>query len=840
MRQHCRKPSDDRGRKKMEKLLNQARQDIAQLTDQLLHTQEDLTLKDRQMKDLQKLNEMRLMEIHHVKSQMEVTKKSLQILQEETTIQCSLLESEIRRKTEQLEMLENDKALKKEQLVNSTSQWEITDCMLSNSNDDITAISKEQNLLEDYMEAAKETPPKNISAPSQTPVADKDNLVHTLSNVEELNSASHQLSASNVCLTPPPDLPILQTDAAHQRVNEGSLSNFASSSVVPHEHESLLSMTNKNDESAISQPNSEEITNSDDVSFPLPSNGSDTTALDSEIDHEIYAISSSERYNSPISNKTERFTQANNGGIIHLNANKMPRPTIPLKPDEDLNTMASTHIHNTNTDVNELNNITYRSQPAATITEAPLTAFDNTFTTSVSEPKQDASGSISVSLPAKKTDNLASETKTPFTEAPKTRSIPCMSSGYGHQSSEPHTLRDTLLETEHQTRQEEETTVEASDSGDGHTELWWLSERLHKCVREIRNLLITEGFHSLADVFAEEVQDKSEALSTNLTQVENFPTVLQRLLHNITMRNAEDQELTNDHSPDSVIRKEEDRNKIDSFLPQHNEEESQKCNGVPMKTHLSNDFGHTSSFLFAHTDEEHIRQEMQKACLQGRIPVHICQDISKLMAKYRILCQEKLQSLVWGYVQYISWNRAENLLRRQCLNRPQITPILYKLQKQKDQAYLQWRDKILQSQEQRLRLSAVLNQTLQRVHEDTGILLIKPLISWAGSSELETRKQVNCSKKTFRHACFPPVCQHGLSCHGISPNHVTKTWKNMHIHTELRPLVVTPKLLEMDIHRYLCRECCVMSQLRRSLHQFSLNQPSNLVNIKRTATFPAL
>ncbi|XP_066445431.1 uncharacterized protein [Eleutherodactylus coqui] len=214
-----------------------------------------------------------------------------------------------------------------------------------------------------------------------------------------------------------------------------------------------------------------------------------------------------------------------------------------------------------------------------------------------------------------------------------------------------------------------------------------------------------------------------------------------------------------------------------------------------------------------------------------------------MMSKYRILSQERLQSLVWGYVQYISWNSAENLLRRQCLSRPQITPVLQKLQKQKDQVFLQWRHKLLQNQKQRLRVSVDLNQTLQGVHEDTGIFLIKPLISWSGSPVLESRKQIYCNKKTVQHPSLPSLCQNGITCYGIPPTHVTKKWKYMHTHTELKPLVVTPKLLEMDVNRYLCEECCVMSQLRHSLHELHLKQASaqrKLIHVKRTAAFPAL
>ncbi|XP_075129451.1 uncharacterized protein LOC142202956 [Leptodactylus fuscus] len=259
-----------------------------------------------------------------------------------------------------------------------------------------------------------------------------------------------------------------------------------------------------------------------------------------------------------------------------------------------------------------------------------------------------------------------------------------------------------------------------------------------------------------------------------------------------------------------------------------------------IKTQLRYDNVHTSSLIFTHTDEDYNKQEMQGACCQGRIPINIYKATSKMMSRYRILCQERLRCLVWGYVQYISWDRAENLLRRQCLSNPHMTPVLYKLQKQKDKALLQWRDKILQSQEQRLQLSAVLNRTLQEVHEDTGIFLIRPLISWAESSVQESRKQSNSNRKSVEHYCYSPLSQDAISCHGLSPTRVTRKWKPLHTHRELRPLVVTPKLQEMDIQRYLCKECCVMSKLRHSLQGLPPKKPStqrNLVHAKWSASF---
>ncbi|XP_073508948.1 uncharacterized protein [Phyllobates terribilis] len=906
-----RKPLDDRGRKKLEKLLNQARQDIGQLTEQLLQTQEDLTLKDQKIKELQKQNEVRVVEIHHVKSQMEATKKSLQILQEETAIQRSLLEAEIKRQAEKMEVLESEKVLKGVHLTDNSTQCDIIDCMFRYSDVHITTNNEEEesmvvdeemtdehrklqdftmelkfidadsDLMDDMTKPASQESnspcfpvfEENSTAKSLTPEGDKANIVPTLSNMEEYNSTRHLPAINRPPMTPPPALPTIQSDAnIYPAVSDCSDLDFPTSSVVsqeitPSSGSKLepITMTHKNDVFAIFQPSSEEVTDGSNVSFPLPN----ITIPDNETDEVNHVICSGEKYRSPISKAVVQSPQEKNSDSIHLIPIERSSPIISLSPDEDT---------------------------------IPIKTSEDLYNTTAPESHQDAHRSISVTPPEKNTQpwsvmspqaknlntllSAQSSSVHSFKTHPITNmninmedqslcttsnSLPVLAemkiqpaevnqedvtakemekgstlsinTDSSHQSSELQMLSDSLRETECKmgptihVRQGEAAKVETSDSGDDHTQIWWLSERLRKCVEEIRNLLITEGFQSLANVLEEGIQDEnSEVLSTNLTQLENFPTVLQSLLHNVARKRSEHEELRDELSQDSVLKK-------PSSLPlKRTEEESQKRDELPMKTYLSYDFGHPSSLIFTRNDEEHNKRELQQACSQGRIPIDIYQDTSRLMSRYRVLCQERLRCLVWGYVQYISWNRAETLLKRQCLTRPEPSPVLYKLQKRKNQAFLEWRNKILQSQEQRLHLSAVLNQTLQGVHEDTGIFLIKPLISPLGRSVLEIRKEVN-SKRTVQCAFSPTLCQFGISCQGISPTHVTKKWKYVHTHKELRPLVVTPKLLEMDVHRNLCQECCVMSQLQHSLPGLPLKRASiqkNLVHVKRTVAFPAL
>ncbi|XP_075199699.1 uncharacterized protein LOC142302504 [Anomaloglossus baeobatrachus] len=674
---------------------------------------------------------------------MMMLQKSVQILQEEMAIQHSLLEAEIRRQAEQMEALESQKILKRDQLTDTSTQCDIVDCMFRYSDGNITTNNEpeestvadeeisstdEHNKLQDFTmelksinsdsdpmddmtkpESQESTSPsfpifeENTSAKSLTIEEDKAILVQTLSTMEEYTPTSGHLPVNNrPLMTPPSSLPTIQSDAnIHPGGNDCSDLDFTTSP-IPQEITPLsgrkleqVSMTNENDLPAMCQPT---VPDGSNVPFPFP----DITIPDNETDEVNHVISSSERCRSLISKEGAQSTQDKNSVSVHLIPTERSRPTISLIPDQDTNpikTMENVYTTTPEPDQNVQRSIWMTppekdtpshpgmSPPQDLNAESSVHSINTLPITNKNINMEDQSHcTASNSLPDMKTHTAETTEEDVTANEIDKRSILSINTDSGHQSSELRMLSDDLLETQCQagptihTRPGEEAKVDNSDSGDRHTELWWLSERLRKCVEEIRNLLVTEGFHTLADVLEERIQDgSSEGLSTNLTQLENFPTVLQSLLHNFVRKKSEHEELRDGHSSDSVI----------SSLPlKHSREESQKQDGLPMKTYLGYDFGRAPSLIFTRTDEEHNKRELYQACCQGRISTDIYQDTSRMMSRYRVLCRERLHCLVWGYIQYISWNRAESLLRRQCLSRPETSPGLYKLQKRKDQARL--------------------------------------------------------------------------------------------------------------------------------------------------------
>ncbi|KAK1160962.1 COP1-interactive protein 1-like [Acipenser oxyrinchus oxyrinchus] len=97
-----------RSRSRLDKAVNQAREDILQLTGKLLQTQADLENKDERLKELLKQNEAKFLESQYFRSQLETTKTTLSSVQQELGLQISMREAEVRRQAARITELERE------------------------------------------------------------------------------------------------------------------------------------------------------------------------------------------------------------------------------------------------------------------------------------------------------------------------------------------------------------------------------------------------------------------------------------------------------------------------------------------------------------------------------------------------------------------------------------------------------------------------------------------------------------------------------------------------------------------------------------------------------------
>ncbi|MGH0115344.1 UNVERIFIED_CONTAM: hypothetical protein FKN15_006772 [Acipenser sinensis] len=95
-------------RSRLDTAVNQAREDILQLTGKLLQTQADLEYKDERLKELLKQNEAKFLESQYFRSQLETTKTTLSSVQQELGLQISMREAEVRRQAARITELERE------------------------------------------------------------------------------------------------------------------------------------------------------------------------------------------------------------------------------------------------------------------------------------------------------------------------------------------------------------------------------------------------------------------------------------------------------------------------------------------------------------------------------------------------------------------------------------------------------------------------------------------------------------------------------------------------------------------------------------------------------------
>ncbi|XP_073217642.1 uncharacterized protein [Lepidochelys kempii] len=83
-------------RKQVEKALDKAKEEVVQIKHRLLQAQADVETKERQLKDLQQLSEMKAKESRLSRAQLESTQRRLQSLEQESGAQRARLEAELR------------------------------------------------------------------------------------------------------------------------------------------------------------------------------------------------------------------------------------------------------------------------------------------------------------------------------------------------------------------------------------------------------------------------------------------------------------------------------------------------------------------------------------------------------------------------------------------------------------------------------------------------------------------------------------------------------------------------------------------------------------------------
>ncbi|KAG6928404.1 hypothetical protein G0U57_008130, partial [Chelydra serpentina] len=232
--------------------------------------------------------------------------------------------------------------------------------------------------------------------------------------------------------------------------------------------------------------------------------------------------------------------------------------------------------------------------------------------------------------------------------------------------------------------------------------------------------------------------------------------------------------------------------------------------------------------LFTQQDELHNRRVLNQGVCRGQVPWGLYQDTSLLMRGFRWLCRRRFEGLVRGYLAHVCMKEAEETLEqlRGSCDCVKAHSVLGRLRALRQQRLQRWRGERRCSWARRLQLAELLSETLGRVEERSGLFLIQPVLPWPGRptaltppGRSDTRPQL--SPKMLVPALMgqevsSPLATRGLRLRAPREAGPPKLWKFPVLggsgawpERDLvlpSPLVITPRLLEMDLNGYLLQE----------------------------------
>ncbi|XP_078540746.1 uncharacterized protein LOC144826256 [Lissotriton helveticus] len=792
------KSADDKSRKKLEKSMEQAKDDILRLTNKLLQAQEDVQAKDTRLKELLKQNELKGLECQQFKAQLESTKIHLEHFQEDYMVQKALLEAEVRRQVASVTHLEEQLRAKVELRRETASQW-------SDRATSSMSASEWDVELDKELEIPDELDGTEFSGTLKSPT----------------------IFASP---TPPPFSPFSAPPPAS---HSGGDSPDEGSQVI---------------EEVDIQENSSRVTPPE------------------LLDHAQYDREETGNLSSP-----GAFGDSNSTEQITISVKKTPVPGIQYSDlhgisTEDISDKLAAELAKVNKQHEE--------------TTAKLKASFQGLTAQWEEERRELLLQIQqaakdLEVCERKAAFALNELQRLTSERQQMSPAPDVSIKESY-TSRSQSIGKSSRSGSPMSPQQRPGSGHSPGSGRAGTALDDGIHRLHHGIRtlveSVKKGLLGQGLHSLAQLLDGgwilekdgEINVPGEAhkaeLARSLELLQNATEVFHSLLETISYHcgvPSMQEEVATGSEEQEVKEEDEEISEIGSIASDKTSTSGRSSKlsilttpvlDIRMDGTLKDPIETGSSrsptqagVLFTHLDEAHNRRALNRGVSSGRLPRDLYQSAILAMDSYGQIRRERLVTLVNGYIRSSSLKEAVKKIKREVYCRPESGKSLKLLRDFEQQSLHRWREARRHSSESRRLLSESLNEILRNAEVQSGIFLIKPIMSWAGGSTLlKSSSRINAYLKVVPknitvspHAAAgqesPPLPTNGktscgITLHGISlptsfpargatkmfwsgkPS-VTRDYGSADVKQVLpSAMVVTPKLLEMDINRYLFDE----------------------------------
>ncbi|KAJ1181149.1 hypothetical protein NDU88_006359 [Pleurodeles waltl] len=699
------KSADDKSRKKLEKSMEQARDDIMRLTNKLLQAQEDVQSKDTRLKELLKQNELKGLECQQFRAQLESTKINLECFQEDYMKEKALLEAEVRRQVASVTQLEEQLRAKMELRRETASQWsDRATSSMSASEWDIE-LDKELEIRDDldgteFSDTLKSStifvsptpsPFSSFSAPPRTSRSGANSPDEGSQVLEEI---SIQGKSSQVT---PPDKEVLEQELLeHPQYDREETANPRS----PGE----FGDSNYTEQITISGKRTPlpDIQNSDLY-------GISTQDISDKLAGEL----------DKVNKQHEETTAKLKARFQELNAQwEEERRTLLLQIQQATKDQAVSE-RKAAFALNELQRLTSERQQ---MSPAP----------DVSIKRSSTSQSQSNGQPSRSGSPMSPQQRPGSGQAP----------GAGTRRAEA-----------------------AFDDG-----IHRLHHGIRTLVESVRKGLLAQGLHSFAQLLdGGWILDKDGGMNVpgeahkaevakSLELLQNAAEVFHGLLETISYHSgvpSMQEEVTTEKNGSEEEEVKEEDEEISEIGSVASEKTSTSGRGsklsiltapvldIRVDGTLNNPIENGSSrpvteagVLFTHLDEAHNRRALDRGVSSGRLPRDLYQSAILAMDSYGRIRHERLVTLVSGYIRNSTLKEAVKKMKREFHCRPESGTSLNRLLDLQRKSLHRWREGRRQSSESRRLLSESLDEILRNTEVQSGIFLIKPILSWAGGSNL--------------------------------------------------------------------------------------------------------
>ncbi|XP_033624398.1 golgin subfamily B member 1-like isoform X4 [Asterias rubens] len=164
---------------------------------------------------------------------------------------------------------------------------------------------------------------------------------------------------------------------------------------------------------------------------------------------------------------------------------------------------------------------------------------------------------------------------------------------------------------------------------------------------------------------------------------------------------------------------------------------------------------------FSRMDSERNQKALKRAVNAQRLEPEYYNEVVQAMDQYTVLPAKRLVHLAKKYAHHTHMKHIEENVRQSNSLDEEVYTLLERMEALQSLRAQRWGEQMDALSSERLHLAHMLMEALQRVEEESGIFMIKPILSWRGRNQIPLYQQSRISESYRPHKTFlkpiPPM-----------------------------------------------------------------------------------